>query len=281
MVSKRQTTIVGATNRGKGSRVTLSACHLVTVSACHLVTLSGLLIAGCDLPGKPKDRPVAAGQVEKFGDLYAARCAGCHGADGKLGPAPPLNDPIFRAIVPEDELLLVIRAGRTVTASQKSAMPAFGVAPLTEAKLDPKAVARQRGPLTDAQIQVLAEGIKKHWGAPASGSPPPYIGKEGDEKEGARLFARACADCHGPQGAGTKDRNAVSGGRINDQAFLALISDKALRRIIITGRPDLGMPAYNDAAGRPKDFQPLSSQQIDDLVALLASWRRGDGADKK
>ena len=32
----------------------------------------------------------------------------------------------------------------------------------------------------------------------------------------------------------------MSGGAINAPAFLALISDQALRRIIITGRPDLG-----------------------------------------
>jgi hypothetical protein len=35
------------------------------------------------------------------------------------------------------------------------------------------------------------------------------------------------------------------------------------------------MPAYDDTAGRPADFQPLTSAQIDDLVALLASWRQG------
>ena len=44
--------------------------------------------------------------------LYRRNCAGCHGADGKLGPAPPLNDPIFLAIVADDELLQVITDGR-------------------------------------------------------------------------------------------------------------------------------------------------------------------------
>lgn len=246
-----------------------------TLSRWRLVALMLFLLAGCDLPGKPKeaDRPVSARQVENFSDLYAARCAGCHGADGKLGPAPPLNDPIFRAIVPDDELLRVIRDGRAVTPSQKSPMPAFGLPPSIEAKQDSKTVARQRAPLTDAQVRVLAEGIKKHWGPPAAGSPPPYLSaKAGNEKDGARLFARVCADCHGAHGEGSKDGER----RINDQAFLALISDQALRRIMITGRPDLGMPAYNDGAGRPEDFQSLSSPQIDDLVALLASWRRGN-----
>ena len=31
---------------------------------------------------------------------------------------------------------------------------------------------------------------------------------------------------------------------MNEPDFLALVSDQALRRIIITGRPDLGMPNY-------------------------------------
>lgn len=254
------------------TRPSLSSCFVVGVSC---------LIAGCDLPGKPKeaDRPAVAGQVAKFTDLYATRCAGCHGTDGTLGPAPPLNDPIFRAIVPDDELLRVIRAGRTVTPGQKSPMPAFGLPPSIEPKHDSKA--RQRGPLTDAQIQVLADGIKKHWGPPASGSPPPYLGgAKGNEKEGASLFVRVCANCHGPRGEGKKDGGSSNGRRINDRAFLALISDKALRRIIITGRTDLGMPAYNEATGRPKDFQPLSSPEIDDLVALLSSWRRGEGENE-
>jgi mono/diheme cytochrome c family protein len=298
----------------------------VTLSPCHLVTLSLLLAAGCDLPGRPApgSRPEPADQVTDFGVLYAERCAGCHGADGKLGPAPPLNDPIFLAIVPDAELLRVIREGRSVTPGQKSPMPAFAH--------------EKGGPLTGAQVKALAEGIKKHWELPASpsGSLPAYIGpaaadggrkdhiepigppkgasdnpsKEGDggrkdhieligppkgapvnppvgaragrKEEGARVFARACAGCHGPQGKGGKDGDrpgSRDGGAINDQAFLALISDQELRRYAITGRPDLGMPAYNGKDGRAPDFQPLTSAEIDDLVALLASWRLGGPAN--
>jgi hypothetical protein len=64
-------------------------------------------------------------------------------------------------------------------------------------------------------------------------------------------------------------------GAINNQAFLALISDQALRRYAITGRPDLGMPAFDGDSGRPAGFRPLSSPEIDNLVELLAYWRRG------
>jgi mono/diheme cytochrome c family protein len=237
---------------------------LAKEKSCLLVGLVALA-GGCDLPGKPleADRPVRADQVKDFDTLYSTRCAGCHGANGKLGPAPPLNDPLFLAIVPDAVLLHVIAEGRAVTAAQKTPMPAFARA--------------HGGPLTDAQVKVLAEGMKKRWPSAASeGAPPPYlspVGNEGGDKgAGARVFARACAGCHGKQGEGV-ERDGVLRRRIHDPAFLALLSDKALRRIIITGRPDLGMPAYDGRADRPADFRPLTSAQIDDLVALLQSWR--------
>ena len=52
-------------------------------------------VAGCDsLPGKPKpeDRPIRPDQVTDFGKLFQANCSGCHGTNGTLGPAPPLNE---------------------------------------------------------------------------------------------------------------------------------------------------------------------------------------------
>jgi cytochrome c oxidase cbb3-type subunit 3/ubiquinol-cytochrome c reductase cytochrome c subunit len=226
-----------------------------------------LCLVGCDLPGKPKeaDRPVPADQVKNFDVLYSTHCAGCHGADGKLGPAPPLNDPLFLAIVPDAELLRVITEGRAVTSVQKSLMPAF---------------ARYRGgPLTDSQINVLAEGIKRRWGGePPTGEPPPYLPPRGpgDKERGARLFDLACAACHGDEGKG-----AEQAGAINEPSFLALISDQALRRIVITGRGDLGMPDYSDSDWRSSKFKPLTSAEINDLVALLGYWRQGASSYSK
>jgi cytochrome c oxidase cbb3-type subunit III len=223
-----------------------------------------VLAPGCDLPGKPRvaDKPVSADKIVDFNGLYRQNCAGCHGADGKLGPAPPLNDAVFLSIVPEAVLLRVISEGRPGTP-----MPAFATA--------------RGGPLTDVQVKALAAGIKPRWGATQTshGSIPPYVAATGngtaDNSRGATVFARACAPCHGPLGEGGKngDRGA---GAINESAFLALISDQALRRYAITGRPDLGMPDYADKTGRPDDYQPMTSAEIVDLVALLASWRHGD-----
>ena len=254
-----------------------------------LLPLTAALPLGCDAPGKPNpaERPVTPDQVVCFTELYRTNCSGCHGADGKLGPAPPLNDPLFRGIVSEADLEHVISAGRPGTP-----MPAFSL--------------KNGGPLTAVQVQILVKQIKgipyevvatseggkprkvvastkgtpPKWGTPpdVSAAPPYALAKAGgDPKKGAHVFTRACAGCHGQQGQGGE--NGESRLRINDPAFLVLISDQALRRIVITGRPDLGMPDYADKSDRPGSFQPLTSEQITNVVALLASWREGSTAN--
>jgi mono/diheme cytochrome c family protein len=155
-----------------------------------------------------------------------------------------------------------------------------------ELREDRDASPKQQSPLTAVQVKVLAEGIKQRWQAavPAGSQVPPYLAsteaRGGNKEEGLQVFARACAGCHGSQGQGGKDGNRQIGA-INDPAFLALISDQALRRYAITGRPDLGMPAFDGKAGRGPDFRPLTSAEIHDLVALLASWRLGGPAPGK
>jgi len=221
-----------------------------SLSPCLLVSLS--VFAGCDWPGKPKDtdRPIPADQIADFGTLYNTHCAGCHGADGQGGPAPPHNDPLFLAIVPDEVLRQVITEGREGT-------------PMTAFAKD------KGGPLTSKQIGIVAKGIKQHWAAPekVKGHPPPYLISSakgvGDKRKGLKVFARDCAMCHGDVGQGSDDA-----GAIDDPAFLMLVSDQALRRYIITGRPDFGMPNYID-----RDDAELTSEEINDLIALLANWR--------
>jgi mono/diheme cytochrome c family protein len=218
--------------------------------------------AGCELPGRPDParRPETPRQIVAFDVLFRQNCSGCHGAAGNLGPAPPLNDPLFLAIASDDDLLRVMRAGRRGTP-----MPAFS--------------RQSGGELTDRQLQALVEGMRAHWksappasaGAPAYALNAPGAAPPGDATRGAALFDRACAECHGADGTG----EGGYAGAVNDPAFLSLISNQALRRIVITGRADLGMPNYAQTDGRPDDFKPLSSAEIDDLVALLAAWREG------
>jgi cytochrome c oxidase cbb3-type subunit 3 len=248
-----------------------------------------ILVAGCDpdLPGKPnpKDRPIPAEQVLAFEVLYGRNCAGCHGKDGSQGPAPPLNDPLFRAIVPESELKMVLDQGRRGTAMAPFAHDNGGSLSAAQVQVLISEIKGERYRIVekraDGQVkdEVADDGvIAPRWGAvePAPAGVPPYLQQElsGNEEQGAKLFARACASCHGHNGEGVI-RDGKRRKKINDRTFLALISDQALRRIIITGRADLMMPNYSQKTGRPDDFQPLTSADVADLVALLASWRKG------
>jgi len=229
-----------------------------------LLTLLVFAAVGCDRPllGKPKpdEEYVAPQKVMSFNKLFDQNCVACHGADGNLGAAPPLNDGLFLALVPDAELLKVITEGRPGTP-----MPAFALS--------------KGGQLTEAQVKVLAEGIKRKWPSQKSSSEaPPYLatGPAGNKAEGDKVFASACASCHGDHGQGTKTI-----GAINNRDFLALISDQALRRYVITGRPDLGMPNYADSKGRADGYKPLTSSEVNSLVSLLASWRQGGSANGK
>ncbi len=187
-----------------------------------------------------------------------------------MGPAPPLDDKLFLALVPDDELKRVVSEGRTGTL-----MPGFA--------------AQKGGQLTDEQVLVLAEGIKKRWGSsePAPAGTPPYRleasapDRAGGNEARLKLFARACACCHGDEGRGEtydgKPDDSLAGA-INVPEFVALLSDQELRRLIITGRADLDMPGSSDAHGRPAGYKPLTSSEVSELVALLASWRDGTNA---
>lgn len=232
------------------------------MTAGHVVSRSSLVIlaalaAGCARTSESSvdHRPIRSDQVTDFGILYGRHCAGCHGADGQFGPAPPLNDPLFLAIVPDAVLLRMVAEGRPGTP-----MPGFS--------------RKKGGSLTDQQVQAVATGIKSHWKPePPATSPPSYLAPanagDADAGRGRQIFQRACAPCHGKDGLGGKEMV----GPINDPAFLALISDQAVRRYIITGRRDLRMPHFAGKAGRPANFQALSAADVADLVQFVSGMR--------
>jgi mono/diheme cytochrome c family protein len=230
------------------------------VSVIAAMALALVALVGCDaMPGRPRpaDQPTLPSQAMGFAELYGQFCAGCHGADGRLGAARPLNDPTYLALVPPDRLREIIAQGVPGTA-----MPGF--APTAG------------GPLTAAQVDALIHEILQRWSRPLP-SPevalPPYAAQAmgangspaGDPEQGLKAYAEACARCHGPDGNG-----GDKGGSVVGAAYLALVSDQALRTVVIAGRTDLGMPDWReDIPG-----QPLTPQQISDVVAWLAA-RRG------
>jgi len=200
----------------------------------------------CEPPGKPKPEPPSEQDITDFTFLYSNNCQACHGVDGKNGPARPLNDPLYLAVIPRDQLRATVQNGRPGTA-----MPAW---------------ARERGgALTEKQIDAVVDGIENNWAKPANFQGAKLVsytgdGKAGDAANGKKLFTRACFMCHGP---------GAPIGSVTDGTFLQLVSDQVLRTSIIEGRPDLGMPDYRTL----NLGHALSDQDIADLVAYMTSLR--------
>lgn len=208
-------------------------------------------LVACDsLPGRPTaaERPLRPAEVTDFATLYRQNCSGCHGPDGLLGGARPLNDPVYLAVAGRDRIIALTAQGVPNTT-----MPGFA----------PSA----GGTLTDRQIEILADGMLGQWGARGlrDSMLPPYApSAPGAASAGAQVFAARCAECHGADGSG-----GAKGGSVVDGAYLGLVSDQALRLAVICGRPDLGMPPWR---GRSSD-QPTSDQEISDVVAWLVAQR--------
>lgn len=216
-------------------------------------TLSILLLVGCDsLPGKPgKDsETLAPDQIMDFATLYGENCAGCHGAQGRAGAAIALADPVYLAIADDAVIRKVVIGG-----VHETAMPAFAQS--------------AGGMLTDKQIDAIVKGIRSNFAKPgnleAAANLPSYAAKSaGNALQGAVVYQTYCESCHGAGG-----RGGPKGSAITNDAFLALVSDQALRTVVITGRPEFGAPDWRgNLPGKP-----MSEQEITDVVAWLASQR--------
>jgi cytochrome c oxidase cbb3-type subunit III len=212
-----------------------------------------LFSAACDPPGKPASespQEVDRSQIKDFSYLFSSNCSGCHGADGRYGPARILNDPLYLSFIPKEEMRQILIHGRPGTG-----MPAWAKS--------------EGGPMTDEQIGILVDGIYKSWSKSeqlVGAKLPPYSEdvSKGDPANGKKLFAKDCFACHAKGGLV---------GPVTEPSYLALASNQLLRTSIVIGRPDFGMPDYRHLnMGRA-----LGDQDITDLVAYLNSLRPPGG----
>jgi cytochrome c oxidase cbb3-type subunit III len=218
--------------------------------ACLLVSL--IWVSGCShLPGKPAPGPEVPRPDAVLDPvvLFNQNCSGCHGADGRNGPAMMLSDPLYLAIVDDDTLRSTISSGRPGTA-----MSAFAQT--------------QGGMLTGEQVNAIVRGIRQRWGKPdllAGASHPSYAATgSGNPQQGEGVYMTFCASCHGTDG-----KPGPKAGSVTNGTYLSLISDQGLRTVIITGRPDFDAPDWrSNVPGRP-----MTDQEITDVVAWLASQR--------
>ncbi len=224
-----------------------------------------LMVSGCGKPS-PDDDYVRPDQITDFHVLFGKSCSGCHGMDGQLGPAPPINDPVFQAIISDEQLTSIVSNGRHGTR-----MPAFEQA--------------NGGSLTAEQVQIIVNGIREEWAGKkaalemlptysVSRTDPAGL-KSADVSHGQQVFASVCSDCHGDRGQG-----GAEAGPIASNALGRLMSDQLLRRIVITGRPDLGMPNFVELGEMTSIGRPMNDQEISDVVAYVRLLQSGADAEQ-
>jgi cytochrome c oxidase cbb3-type subunit III len=211
-----------------------------------------LACSGCgNSPGRPATDaiPVDPDDISNFEFLYAHNCAGCHGPNGKGGASIALANPLYLVIADDSTIQRVTTNGVAGTL-----MPAFAKT--------------AGGMLTDKQINFIVQGIRQRWSKPdvlrGENAPPYSAHSSGEPSRGLQVFGTYCSSCHGPQG-----RGGPKAGSIVDPSYLALVSDQGLRTTVIVGIPELGAPDWRgNVPGKP-----MSSQEIADVVAWLASQR--------
>jgi mono/diheme cytochrome c family protein len=216
--------------------------------ATALLACSAALFGGCGrAPGYPPNPMMRPTAITDFATLYGQNCAACHGANGQNGPSVDLANPEYQALVDDATLRKWISGGMPGTE-----MPAFAQS--------------AGGMLTDAQVNALIAGMRKQWSTPdalGGAAPPPYAeAKPGDQSRGQLTYQARCAACH-----------ANSPHQITSPLYLALVGDQTLRTIIIAGRPDIGQPDWRHDGPGGNAATPLSAQDVDDIVAYLASLR--------
>jgi cbb3-type cytochrome c oxidase subunit III len=202
----------------------------------------------------PKDRI----RAERFGvrefstdgaTLYGTYCAACHGAKGEgmrypgLSAFPAIGNPNFLRFVSDDFLREQIKRGRP-----GRRMPAWG---------------ELEGGLRDEEIIRVAEYVRNLGGIAFEGDAKPRRWIQGSAADGQRLFAAACARCHGERGEGKE------GPALNNRVFLDLATDTYLLKTIQNGRPGTSMAAF----GTSSTVQgALTESEIASVITFLRTW---------
>lgn len=176
--------------------------------------------------------------------LYETNCTTCHRKDGEGSIGLPLNKEKFRYFT-DDYVVKTIRLGRP-----GRIMPAFSA-------------------LSDAQVTAIVAYLRQ-W------SKTPHLADtdfraSGDEKNGKRLFAGHCANCHGEAGKALGKGTGQSYSRerdfkvvppaINNPGFLASVSDDMLKVVITYGIKATAMPAFGKMG--------VSDQQVNDIIVYM------------
>ena len=208
-------------------------------------------IAGSHMP---RDRM----RVERFGEreftsdgatLFGAFCSGCHGRDGQghrapgLAAFPSVANPDFLAVAPDALIAETILRGRP-----NRRMRAWGDG---TTGLRPDDV-----PVLVAEIRAMANVP-----APTDAKPARWV--NGNVTEGQRLFAAACAGCHGAQGEG------LEGPALNNAVLQEFATDSYLFETISRGRRGTAMLGFVEPTPARRTLSPA---EIESVVTYLRTW---------
>lgn len=200
-----------------------------------------MLAAGRDAAPPPPPDPAVAIARGKL--LYGRYCNFCHGENGvgyAADQAPRLANDDLLALASDEYLKDAIVKGRPGTT------------------MSPWSMARG-GPLSFDDASSLVAYMRTWQKGPAESTESRTVDPSSSAERGAPIFAAQCAKCHGKQG-----REGKYGALANPE-LLASASGGFLATTIERGRDGTPMPSF---AGK------LTREQIDDVVALLKSWKR-------
>jgi mono/diheme cytochrome c family protein len=202
----------------------------------------------------PKDRI----RAERFGErefatdgatLYGTFCAACHGPRGEgmrypgMAAFPAIGNPDFLAMASDRFLAATVTHGRP-----GRRMPAWG---------------EKEGGLRPAEIEAVVAHVRVLGGVPSPPETEPARWVRGDAASGGRLYADACASCHGAEGEGRE------GPALANPGLLRHATDRYLVETIRVGRRGTSMPAFGAASPA---HRLLADPEIESIVTFMRTW---------
>jgi ubiquinol-cytochrome c reductase cytochrome c subunit len=188
---------------------------------------------------RPQTAGTGGADVAEGRQLYALSCASCHGPNPN-GPSEYSTVPSLRDVGGAAAVDWAVRTGRMPYSSTKG-----------------PAIARGKPKFNEQQTRALAAYVGQ---AVGDALIPEVDASKGDVAAGQRLYAQACAACHGMSGAGS----ALGGENIAPTMLGVSQLDVAEAIKIGPGQmpPGGGIPNYT-----PTDSQSI--QDVNDIAAYV------------
>jgi len=198
-------------------------------------------------------RHVPRGDWDAGRRLFTGNCASCHGNQGEGATGPQLNNRVFLRTATDVMLREWITYGKEGTEMRSFRKGGQGITELSERQIeDIVAYLRMLERSGEEEIPRVSKS--------------PY----GRPEKGARLFVHNCAGCHGNRGEG------ASGPALANRDFLRFASDGFLMATMALGRSGTEMRPIKRG---PQSILGLTSDEVNDLVALLRYWEHNPPVD--